>query len=214
MKTKIRFIAVFFIAILFAGCSPQLVNLDIAKSRVEHYYESGQYISDVKKIVRKATNEINNLKLAKKDVVIFDIDDTSISNYQHSKKIGFGFYRKEWNNWVLKAKAPAILPVLKFYKYLLSKKINIVFLTGRNQKFYNVTLRNLRQQGYTKFDTVICRNKQELRLTAAKYKEIERQKIAKKGYKIIASIGDQWSDLAGGYTGIRIKLPNYYYFVK
>jgi len=35
----------------------------------------------------------------------------------------------------------------------------------------------------------------------------------KKGYEIIANIGDQWSDLVGGNSGYKIKLPNYLYLI-
>jgi predicted secreted acid phosphatase len=36
-----------------------------------------------------------------------------------------------------------------------------------------------------------------------------RQEIVKKGYDIVVNIGDQYSDLAGGYSDATFKYPNY-----
>ena len=48
---------------------------------------------------------------------------------------------------------------------------------------------------------------------AAEWKEAKREVLVSKGYNIIACIGDQWSDLEGGSTGIKIKLPSYLYLL-
>jgi hypothetical protein len=45
------------------------------------------------------------------------------------------------------------------------------------------------------------------------YKTGERGKIAAQGYAIIGNIGDQHSDLAGGYAERAWKLPNPFYFI-
>ena len=45
------------------------------------------------------------------------------------------------------------------------------------------------------------------------YKTGSRKSVEGEGYKIIVNIGDQWSDLAGGYSERVFKLPNPYYYV-
>ena len=46
------------------------------------------------------------------------------------------------------------------------------------------------------------------------YKSGERRKIVAGGYRIIMSLGDQWSDLLGDpQADISIKLPNPFYFI-
>lgn len=46
------------------------------------------------------------------------------------------------------------------------------------------------------------------------YKSEARQKIEDKGYEIIASIGDQWSDLLGHHRpSVLIKMPNPLYYL-
>jgi hypothetical protein len=49
--------------------------------------------------------------------------------------------------------------------------------------------------------------------SAADFKAPERAKIAAKGYTIIANVGDQPSDLAGGYAERTFLLPNPFYRV-
>ena len=45
------------------------------------------------------------------------------------------------------------------------------------------------------------------------FKSGERAKIASAGYTIIATIGDQQSDIDGGFAECGFKLPNPFYFV-
>jgi hypothetical protein len=33
------------------------------------------------------------------------------------------------------------------------------------------------------------------------------------GHPIIANVGDQWSDLAGGHAAMDFKVPNPFYFI-
>jgi hypothetical protein len=40
-----------------------------------------------------------------------------------------------------------------------------------------------------------------------------RQRLSEEGYRILVNIGDQESDLAGGYAEFAVKLPNYIYSV-
>ena len=75
------------------------------------------------------------------------------------------------------------------------------------------TRRNLIEQGYTKFDTLIVRSEAERNLSAASFKLQKRNELVKNGYDIIASVGDQQSDFEGGNTGYEIKLPNYLYLL-
>lgn len=46
------------------------------------------------------------------------------------------------------------------------------------------------------------------------YKTEERSKIAAAGYAIIANVGDQQSDLDGGYADCPFKVPNPFYFIR
>jgi acid phosphatase len=199
--------------LILSSCTPSLQNLQVVKKDIMHYYESGAYSKDLKEIISNAESEINNLILSANSAVVFDIDETSLSNYEIMKKEYFGYDQTRWDNWVNEGRAPAIPEVKEFYDYLISKNIKVIFLTGRKNSQYSTTYKNLKKVGYVKFDTLILKNDSESSLSALEFKSNKREELSKKGYDIIASIGDQVSDLEGKNHGIQIKLPNYIYIM-
>jgi acid phosphatase len=213
----IRIVIIVIAALYFAGCNSSndavLQNLDTAKKLVQNYYESGEFDKECKLLFDDAKSQIEKLTLDKNSAVIFDVDETALSNYNNTKEIGFGYVREHWHNGILKADEPAIPETKKFYDWLISKNIRVIFLTGRYDEVREATIQNLIYTGYTKFDTLIVRNYQESKIPAAEFKPAKRNELVEKGYNIIACVGDQWSDLVGGNTGIKIKLPNYLYLI-
>ncbi|HEX2963214.1 MAG TPA: HAD family acid phosphatase [Ignavibacteriales bacterium] len=211
----ISYLPIIVIAAMLAGCSssPKLLNLDTAKKEVGLYYESGQYDKDVQEVVEDAIKDFDGVKVRDSSAVVFDVDETVLSNYSEIKSVGFGFEGEHWNRWILEGKAPAIEGVKNLYNYLIGRKFRILFLTGRTMAQYEATYRNLKQAGYTTFDTLIVRQGSMLKAPAENFKSIERTVLTDMGYKIEGCVGDQLSDLQGAYTGIKIKLPNYLYLV-
>ena len=214
---KMKLVFVLVAAVLLTYCSSeqtiQIPNLGAAKNAVQIYYESGGFDRECAKIIDDAIDQLDGIKLTGKPAVVFDIDETALSNYEYTKEIGFGYVYKLWDEWQQKGIAPAIKDTKRFYDYLLSKNIHVIFITGRYSEVGKATKRNLIEQGYAKFDTLIIRSGNERKIPAAEWKAAKREELASKGYNIIACIGDQWSDLAGGNTGIKIKLPNYLYLL-
>jgi len=73
----------------------------------------------------------------------------------------------------------------------------VFFLTGRPECLRAVTERNLQ---------INIRSAVEL-------KAAERKKLVDRGYTIIVNMGDEMSDLDGGFAERTYKLPNPFYFV-
>jgi acid phosphatase len=190
------------------------VNLQLAKKDVMSYYESDRYSNDLKKIISNAEEKIIKLELKTNSAVVFDVDETSLSNYESIKKIYFGYDPVMWNNWINEGKAPAISEVKQFYDFIIMKKIKAIFLSSRKGSQYDVTYRNLKQAGYLEFDILILKDNSDSNLTSLAFKSKQRELLSKKGYDIIAVIGDQESDLQGNYHGLQIKLPNYLYIIE
>ncbi|HRP02065.1 MAG TPA: HAD family acid phosphatase [Candidatus Kapabacteria bacterium] len=187
-------------------------NLGVSKKHIREYINSGQYEKDQKKAIDDAILVFDNLKIPGMPLVIFDIDETALSNLEYELKYDFGFESQSWHNWILSSQAPALKEVKRLYDTLLSRNINIAFMTGRSESQYSATLHNLKSAGYTKFDTLICKSQLYSGKKAIDYKSDVRRILSQK-YNIIASVGDQWSDLDGGYTILKIKIPNPYYFL-
>lgn len=209
------FILIFIAAFTFAGCSSnQIINLRTAKDIVKDYYESGKYDEELTEVVNDAKKKFDKVEVESNSAVIFDVDETALNNYGLAKMMDFGYVydlNKKWNE---ELKATAFKPVKDLYDYLLNKGFKIVFLTGRNSNEYDVTYKNLIKEGYTEFDTLITQSKEDQKLKSQEFKSKIRTELTNKGYQIVGTVGDQWTDLNGPYSGIQIKLPNYLYEVK
>ena len=202
------------LSLLLISCSPALVNLDTAKDQIAHYYESGQYEKELTEIINDAKENFSKVELVPNSTVVFDIDETTLDNYKAIKKIGYGYESKYWDDWLGKAEAPAIQQVKELYDFLLQKGFKIIFITGKKDYQYNATLKNMKLVGYTEFDTIITRNKDEYKIKSAQYKSQKRKELSDKGYVIAGCVGDQLTDCQGENCGIVVKLPNYLYLVE
>ena len=207
------YLTVFF-TFIFYSCSASFVNLSESKILVENYYEGGQYEKDLSKIIADAIDEFRGIDVTRNSVVIFDVDDTALSNYNFIKSMDFGYVKSLWDDYIEKGNAPVIYEVKTLYDYLVDRRIKIIFLTGRSYNNYESTYNNLKDAGYREFDTLIVRSKNQLNERASDFKSVERLTLSDLGYKIIGCVGDQDSDLKGGNTGIKVKLPNYMYKVE
>ena len=206
-----------FAVLIFAGCATEqsyLENLKFVKDAVINYRENGNFHKDTDEAVNNAISKFDNLIPGEKSAVIFDIDETSLSNYPYNKQADFGYVEKYFDMWIDSAKAPAIPEVQRLYNYLVKRNFRIIFLTGRKTYQYDASLKNLEKVGYTKFDTLIVKDKKYYGLTALKFKSDKRTELEDAGYKIVGTVGDQWSDLEGPFHGIQVKIPNYQYFIK
>ena len=91
-----------------------------------------------------------------------------------------------------------------------ARGIAVFFINGRPDISASVTEQNLNAAGYTERAGVSFKPTEGETIP---YKSGERAKIEQEGYRIIANVGDQESDLAGGYADRSFKLPNPFYFI-
>ena len=214
---KIYFKLIFFLSlILFFACeqNEKPVNLTIAREDVQHYYESGKFDEELNKVIIKAKKEFDKVEFKNNSIVIFDVDETALNNYELAKEMGFGYVYAMNKKWNAEMKSPAINQVKELYDYLLSKGAKIIFLTGRNFPEYDVTYKNLVRDGYIEFDTLITQIGDEKKMKNKEFKSSKRVWLTEQGYDIVGTVGDQWGDLEGEYHGIQVKIPNYLYLTK
>jgi acid phosphatase len=209
----------FFLTLIFAltlwNCSSnQIVNLRTSKDIVKDYYESGGYDKELDEVIANAKQKFRKVEIKNNSVIIFDVDETALNNYGLAKQMDFGYVydlNKKWNE---ELKAPAIKQTQDLYFYLLNRGFKIIFLTARNSNEYDVTYKNLIQEGYSGFDTLITQRKEDQNLKSQEFKSKVRTELTNQGYEIVGTVGDQWTDLNGPYSRIQIKLPNYLYEIK
>jgi predicted secreted acid phosphatase len=208
--------SVIFLSIVtfFSGCDRRPQNLTTAKDLVIEYYEQGDFEKDVKNAVDAAIRFFRpRICCGPESAVVFDIDDTLLWSYYEMKHIQFGYVPKLFHEWVIKANTPVVPHVKRLYDFFVARGCTIIMLTGRRFDEREATVENLRKEGFTKIDLLITRSDSELTMSALEFKSRHRQILENKGYRIIATIGDQESDLKGGYAHYKVKIPNYTYIV-
>nr|XP_029119035.1 acid phosphatase 1 isoform X2 [Elaeis guineensis] len=100
-----------------------------------------------------------------KDIWIFDVDETLLSNLPYYVVNGYGsedFNETAFDEWVNLAKAPALPASLRLYEELLGLGFQVVFLTGRVEAQRNATVENLSFAGYHSWNRLILRVRMNL----------------------------------------------------
>ncbi|HAT2146997.1 TPA: acid phosphatase [Legionella pneumophila] len=195
-------------------------NLSLIRKEIKNYYDSGLYYHELERTIKLAQEYIHqqylinkNNKHPQKLAIVLDIDETSLSNYDKMVKRDFTGSKEQIHKEILAANSPAIKPMLTLYKNALKQGIKVFFVTGRQESERDATRANLIKAGYTKWAGLYLRPNGYSSSSIIPFKSKAREMIAKKGYTIIASIGDQYSDIQGGYTKKGFKLPNPFYYL-
>jgi acid phosphatase len=201
----------------------RIQNLDKFKDELKQYHDCtckcGCYTKDLDLQSDRAISFLRKRTVMHRDdkklVLVLDIDETTLSNYEQMVNAGFAYDSKAFTAWVESAKAPAIPGTLRLFKEAQRLGVGVIFLTGRPESQRTVTERNLRDQGFDKWMRLILRAPEQKSSTALEYKSAARGDIEAEGYRIILSVGDQWSDLKGTHPAeYSVKYPDPYYFLK
>ncbi|MCK8437871.1 hydrolase [Streptomyces sp. D2-8] len=130
-------------------------------------------------------------KPGEKQAIVFDIDNTTLET-------DFGFSYPQ----------PANKPVLEAARYAQERGVALFFVTARPDIIASFTQYNLKQAGY-QVSGLYVRNFIDLFKNVAEYKTAQRVDVERKGYTIIANIGNSSTDLSGGHAEKTYKLPDY-----
>ena len=215
------------VAIVVTACASSptahVQNLYDVQKNVERYIASGAYDRDFAKVVGAARAYLERrAKAATRPAIVLDIDETSLSNWPAYKANGWGRVVNGPCNveqgpcglraWQALAQSKPLGPTLELARRAKELSVAVFFISGRPPTLREATQRNLREQGY-EWDEVILLPADAAFASAVDFKAPERRKIAERGYTIVLSMGDQESDLKGGYAERVFKLPNPVYFL-
>ncbi|MDX3580873.1 hydrolase [Streptomyces europaeiscabiei] len=151
---------------------------------------------DVKAVVDTATPYIQQRTAnssGQKLAVVFDIDNTTLETH--------------YTPWY-QLPTPALKPSLELAKYAKSRGVAVFFVTARPGIIESVTKWNLKTVGYP-VDGLYVRDLPDLFAEVSAYKTASRADIESDGYKIIANVGNNTTDLVGGHAERTYKLPDY-----
>ena len=195
-------------------------NLTRVKYDIALYHDEGRYLKDVAGVIARAKAKLaekiqanKTLAHPQKLALVFDIDETSLSNYDDMKNRDFGGRKEDYIHSELLAKDPAINPTLALYRYARENKVAVFFVTGRRLPIKEATIKNLHLAGYDHWQGLILKPEDYHQKSAIPFKVHARETIEKQGFEIVETIGDQWSDLLGGHADYVFKLPNPFYYL-
>ncbi|WP_406830848.1 HAD family acid phosphatase [Pedococcus sp. KACC 23699] len=198
---------------------------------------SSPYISEMGSILARQRRQLPHL-LAEakhhhaKPAIVFDADDTTLWTYQ--MEVGdmkFVFTPAAQQPWVDGERFPAVPGMVDFVNDAEKMGFTVFGLTGRTDSQKSHTVSNLAKVGYTAFPSERFFTKFNSgatppsylssswcsaypKCTTVEYKAGTRRHIEKDlGYDIVLNVGDQFSDLQGGFADTALKLPNPTYYL-
>ena len=193
------------------------------------------YITELGAIQASALDSLQTVDPAAKQAVVFDADDTTLWTYDmEDAAMKFNFDPTLQNTWVQDKLFPATPGMPAFVAAVAAKGYAIFGITGRGESQEPATLQNLSEQGYSQFDadnfftkfatpaskpayldchTSVDPTDDPAKCTTVEYKAGTRKYIEDQGYNIALNIGDQFSDLQGGFADDTLKLPNPTYYL-
>ncbi len=201
-----------------------LANLGELKRELIAYHDTGAYERAVAAVASEAQAYVEaRASLVTRPALVLDIDETSLSNWAALRANDFGYFTDGpcealprgpcgWHAWENSARGDVIAPVLGLYQAARARGVTVFFVTGRRENQRAGTEQNLRNAGYTEWGSVTLRPEGPSRPTV-EYKSGARARIEAEGYTIIANVGDQPTDLAGGHAERTFLIPNPYYSV-
>jgi acid phosphatase len=202
------------------GAVPTLYE---AQRQVEDYISSGNYDRDFAKVVDSARAWLEQrARTASKPAIVLDIDETSLSNWPAYRLNGWGRVVAGGCDleqgpcglraWQALARSQALVPTRALAQRARELGVAVFFISGRPPNLREATERNLREQGYQWTGVVLLPQDAHFK-SAVDFKAPERRRISEQGYTIILSMGDQESDLRGGFAERTFKLPNPVYYL-
>ena len=198
--------------------------------------DSSPYITEVEGIEQHLLDSLRSTARPGQ-VVVFDADDTLLWNYDfEDAATNFVFDPAKQQPWVDQGWFPAVPGMVDTVQEILSRGYGLYVITGRPASQEDATIANLTDDGYvdgqgdpifdnanvfTKYNTAAEKpdyiaecTPAGSRCTTVQYKAQTRQHIEDSTTStIVANVGDQWSDLWGGYSDTATKIPNPTYFL-
>jgi predicted secreted acid phosphatase len=204
-------------AALLVPAAPSVASTtrtDVPGFQLTAYYDSGQWAADVATVVKRAKANLKKDLAARNapdsPALVLDVDETSLFNAPCLEPV----------DWDLSGLATCAVngqgvatPVLSLYRYARKQGVKVAMITGRPTALAGETTATLKNDGYTSGFQLVTRPPNDTRDSVVPYKSGARAKLERRGYTILANVGDQLSDLAGGHAKRRYKLPNPAYLI-
>ncbi|MEX0426724.1 HAD family acid phosphatase [Nocardioides sp. DS6] len=197
------------------------------------------YAANVRRIERRILQALP-VRHRAHQAVVFDVDATLLLDYAFEEATNFNYDPTVNNTWVMDEAFPAVPGMPRLLRTIKARGYDLYGITGRPFTQEDATVANLTAQGftrdgtasgtplfdddnlYTKWNTADPSAKPayigdctlSLTCNTVEYKANTRKHIEQDlGDTVVMNVGDQWSDLEGGYAARDTKIPNPTYFL-
>lgn len=191
------------------------INLSAVKEQIKRYYDLGAWDQAIQCMGEQAKSALRKYMPieGKKFAVIFDIDETALSNWDFFIKNDFCYDLDSIKEWEFSGKSKAIQGVLDFYNFAKENGFALFFISGRRENQRKATVQNLKNAGFNGWTGIYLRTNAD-NIKTVDFKSKYRSIIQDNGYTIVLSVGDQQSDFQGEPAALNnIKIPNPVYMI-
>jgi len=161
------------------------VNLDHLKEQLKNYQSCSMSTCYVPQLQRQADIAIGSLKQSvatanpeERLAIVFDIDETSLSNWAVEIRDDFGFIATDLDWCITLRCGKAIASTLRIFREAEDDKVAVFFISGRRESQRPDTDANLKNEVYDHWEGLSLRpNDHPQDQTVSQYKSGERAKI-------------------------------------
>jgi predicted secreted acid phosphatase len=202
-------------------------DLAQAKRQLKHA-KSKKARAKARVAVKRLSKKLRSLKVPGKPAIVLDADDTTLMTYDmEDATMKFNFDPALQDTFVQDQRFPAVPGMPELVADVADAGCTVFGLTGRGNAQKYATIGNLSKVGYSDFRANRYYTKwasgsqppayidcgADSTCSTIEYKSQTRKHIEQTGYDIVANVGDQFSDLIGGYANRVYKLPNPTYYL-
>lgn len=175
------------------------------------------YASDLRKVLEDVHNHLGDHPAGERSALVLDVDDTALSSYAYGASCDFaGYDQGPFAQYILERRPQAVAGMPELARWASERGYVIFYLTSRPGQLREVTLQNLREQGYAEPAELFTKpsvGPGAGHLSTVEFKAATRAQLESQGWDLVANLGDQQSDLDGGHAGRGFLLPNRMYLL-
>jgi predicted secreted acid phosphatase len=206
------------LALTLAGCASRepRPNITLLEWQCIAWHDSGAYDRAFARAARPAMRTLDHYlrgETPQNYAIVFDIDETLLSNWAYLRATHFALETAAFTKFIATERAAALAPTREIFAKAHAYRIPIFLVTGRSESMRAATHRDLEEAGYWGWSGLFMKPDTYRDASVVPFKSGIRKMLTEQGYEIILNVGDQESDLAGGYARRRVKLPNPFYYI-
>jgi predicted secreted acid phosphatase len=207
--------------VVAAPAAAQLPTHRAEPPAIREFRDSGKWERNVVRVAKQAKARLKarttSRRAPRKPAVVLDIDDTSIDLYPCLEAGNFGFGTGDFADFpglyascVVQTHTP-VKPIRSLFKRARALRVSVFFVTARPEGIRGLTLDQLKKAGYRGRYQLVMQPNGYAKRSKVPYKSGARRKIERRGFTILANVGDQKSDLKGGYAEKTYLIENLMY---